>query len=90
MGRAGLYKDKVCEYQINQGVICESVFYGDVVQRDEALYFVMFGPLKKNNVEISVPEVVQPPPPLWKDVAGEPILLPSLGGSRHYFWGVRI
>jgi len=43
--------------------------------------------LKKNNVEISVPEVVQPPPLLWKDVAGEPILLPSLGGSGHYYWG---
>jgi len=42
-------------------------------------------PLKKNNVEISVPEVVQPPPPLWKDV---PILLPSLGGSGHYYWGL--
>jgi len=47
-------------------------------------------PLKKNNVEYSVPEVVQPPPPLWKDLAGELILLPSLGGSGHYYWGVRI
>jgi len=27
---------------------------------------------KKNNEEYSVPKVVQPPPSLWKDVAGEP------------------
>jgi len=46
--------------------------------------------LKKNVVEYSVPEVVQPPPPLWQDVAGEPILLPSLRDSEHYYWGVRI
>jgi len=53
-------------------------------------FYKMSHPLKKNNVEISVPEVVQPPPPLWKDVAGEPILMPSFRGSGHYYWGVRI
>jgi len=47
-------------------------------------------PLKKNDVKYSAPEVVQPPPPLWRDVAREMTLLPSLGGSTHYCWGIRI